>query len=146
MLKPEAPVIVGGATACQGDTVEYPISYNPETELCIEISEGISSYLKIRLAFLSNGLILPLLGEIILAARNDLLAYDSTVLSIALGPLPQGGGITYTSNDGLFLFFSNIQDSVSQSAWNFGDNDSCGCINPSTSIPKIQDAMRSILH
>ena len=65
-----------------------------------------------------------------MAARNDLLAYDSTVLNVSLGPLPQGGGITYTSEDGLFLFFSNIQDSISHSAWNFGDNDSCGCINP----------------
>ena len=142
MLKPKAPVIVGAATACQGDTVEYPISYNPETELCIEISEGI------LLAQDSTSILVKwsdtaATGEIMLAARNHLLAYDSTVLSIALGPLPQGGGITYTSNDGLFLFFSNIQDSVSQSAWNFGDGDSCGCINPAH---QYQDTGRYVVN
>ena len=129
MLKPNAPEITGAATACQGDTVEYPISYDLSTELCIEVSEGI------LLSQDSNSILVrwsdtATTGEIILAARNDLLAYDSTVLSVSLGPLPQGGGITYTGDDGLFLFFSNIQDSVSQSAWNFGDNDSCGCVNP----------------
>ena len=129
MLKPNAPEIIGAATACQGDTVEYPISYDLSTELCVEVSEGIlisqdSSSIQVRWSDTAST------GEIILAARNDLLAYDSTVLSVSLGPLPQGGGITYTSDDGLFLFFSNIQDSVSQSAWNFGDNDSCGCVNP----------------
>ena len=129
MLKPDAPEIIGAATACQGDTVEYPISYDLSTELCVEVSEGIllsqdSSSIQVRWSDTAST------GEIILAARNDLLAYDSTVLSVSLGPLPQGGGITYTSDNGLFLFFSNIQDSVSQSAWNFGDNDSCGCINP----------------
>ena len=129
MLKPDAPEIIGAATACQGDTVEYPISYDLSTELCVEVSEGIlisqdSSSIQVRWSDTAST------GEIILAARNDLLAYDSTVLSVSLGPLPQGGGITYTSDDGLFLFFSNIQDSVSQSAWNFGDNDSCGCVNP----------------
>ncbi|RCL62477.1 MAG: hypothetical protein DBW80_03715 [Bacteroidetes bacterium] len=129
MLKPDAPEITGTATACQGDTVEYPISYDLSTELCVEVSEGIllsqdSNSIQIRWSDTAST------GEIILAARNDLLAYDSTVLSVSLGPLPQGGGITYTSEDGLFLFFSNIQDSISHSAWNFGDNDSCGCINP----------------
>ena len=129
MLKPDAPKITGTATACQGDTVEYPISYDLSTELCVEVSEGIllsqdSNSIQIRWSDTAST------GEIILAARNDLLAYDSTVLSVSLGPLPQGGGITYTSEDGLFLFFSNIQDAVSHSAWNFGDNDSCGCINP----------------
>lgn len=129
MLKPDAPEITGTATACQGDTVEYPISYDLSTELCVEVSEGIllsqdSNSIQIRWSDTAST------GEIILAARNDLLAYDSTVLSVSLGPLPQGGGITYTSEDGLFLFFSNIQDAVSHSAWNFGDNDSCGCINP----------------
>ena len=129
MLKPDAPEITGTATACQGDTVEYPISYDLSTELCVEVSEGIllsqdSNSIQIRWSDTAST------GEIILAARNDLLAYDSTVLSVSLGPLPQGGGITYTSDDGLFLFFSNIQDSISHSAWNFGDNDSCGCINP----------------
>ena len=129
MLKPDAPVITGAATACQGDTVEYPISYDLSTELCVEVSEGIllsqdSSSIQVRWSDTAST------GEIILTACNDLLAYDSTILSVSLGPLPQGGGITYTSDDGLFLFFSNIQDSVSQSAWNFGDDDSCGCINP----------------
>ncbi|MEC8627846.1 MAG: PKD domain-containing protein [Bacteroidota bacterium] len=129
MLKPDAPEITGTATACQGDTVEYPISYDLSTELCVEVSEGIllsqdSNSIQIRWSDTAST------GEIILAARNDLLAYDSTVLNVSLGPLPQGGGITYTSEDGLFLFFSNIQDSISHSAWNFGDNDSCGCINP----------------
>ena len=129
MLKPDAPEITGTATACQGDTVEYPISYDLSTELCVEVSEGIllsqdSNSIQIRWSDTAST------GEIILAARNDLLAYDSTVLNVSLGPLPQGGGITYTSEDGLFLFFSNIQDAVSHSAWNFGDNDSCGCINP----------------
>jgi PKD repeat protein/acetyl esterase/lipase len=129
MLKPNAPEIIGATTACQGDTVEYPISYDLSTELCVEVSEGIllsqdSSSIRVRWSDTAST------GEIILAARNELLAYDSTVLSVSLGPLPQGGGITYTSDDGLFLFFSNIQDSVSQSAWNFGDNDSCGCVNP----------------
>ena len=69
-------------------------------------------------------------GKHSLGIPKRLTCPDSTVLSVSLGPLPQGGGITYTGDDGLFLFFSNIQDSVSQSAWNFGDNDSCGCINP----------------
>ena len=129
MLKPDAPEITGTATACQGDTVQYPISYDLSTELCVEVSEGIllsqdSNSIQIRWSDTAST------GEIILAARNDLLAYDSTVLNVSLGPLPQGGGITYTSEDGLFLFFSNIQDSISHSAWNFGDNDSCGCINP----------------
>ena len=129
MLKPAAPEIAGAVTACQGDTVEYPISYDLSTELCVEVSEGIllsqdSNSIQIRWSDTAST------GEIILAARNDLLAYDSTVLSISLGPLPQGGEITYTGDDGLFLFFSNIQDSVSESAWNFGDNDSCRCVNP----------------
>lgn len=129
MLKPDAPEITGTATACQGDTVEYPISYDLSTELCVEVSEGIllsqdSNSIQIRWSDTAST------GEIIVAARNDLLAYDSTVLNVSLGPLPQGGGITYTSEDGLFLFFSNIQDSISHSAWNFGDNDSCDCINP----------------
>ncbi|HAB89500.1 MAG TPA: hypothetical protein DCF84_03110 [Bacteroidetes bacterium] len=129
MLKPDAPEITGAVTACQGDTVEYPISYNLSTELCIEVSEGIllsqdSNSIQVRWSDTAAT------GKIVLAARNHLLAYDSTVLNISLGPLPQGGGITYTSNDGLFLFFSNIQDSVSQSAWNFGDNDNCACVNP----------------
>ena len=129
MLKPDAPEIIGAETACQGDTVEYPISYDLSTELCVDVSEGIllsqdSNSIQVRWSDTAST------GEITLAARNDLLAYDSTTLSVSLGPLPQGGGITYTSDDGLFLFFSNIQDSVSQSAWNFGDGDSCGCINP----------------
>lgn len=129
MLKPDAPGITGALTACQGETVMYPISYDLSTELCVEVSGGTilsqdSNSIQVQWSDTAST------GNIILASRNDLLAYDSTVLSVSLGPLPQGGGITYTGNDGLFLFFSNIQDSVSQSAWNFGDNDSCACINP----------------
>ena len=129
ILKPKAPIITGTATACQGDTVEYSISYDLSTELCVEILGGTllfqdSNSIQVKWSDTAAT------GEIVLTARNDLLAYDSTVLSVSLGPLPQGGGITYASDDGLFLFFSNIQDSVSQSAWNFGDNDSCGCVNP----------------
>ena len=129
MLKPDAPEITGAATACQGDTVEYSIYYDLSTELCIEISEGVLLF-QDSTSILVKWSDTAATGEIMLASRNHLLAYDSTVLSVSLGPLPQGGGITYTSDDGLFLFFSNIQDSVSQSAWNFGDGDSCGCINP----------------
>ena len=43
MLKPDAPEITGALTACQGETVMYPISYDLSTELCLKFRRNLLS-------------------------------------------------------------------------------------------------------